>query len=715
MLIEVPEKVVKKIIIKRDGKKVEFDGAKIAIAIQQGFGDVVGNENPETAKYNEIDVNKVYSKVLKRIEKIETDKIKIEQIQDLIEEELKNNGYNDVYEAFASYREKRAQSRQLFFDEKKQHKFLKALENLGLKSANLVDKNNDMETTMGNMFQYASTISRQFAITYLMKKKFSDAHENGDIYIHGMNFIPTGTTSSCQIDINKLCDNGFYIGKNFVNKPNGITEYTKVATIAIQANQKDQYGEQNIPSFDYYMAPGVLQTFKKQLKQIIFDYLELTDFDKFIAINGIEREIEKINTIEINSNIFDKYCRESEELKRMFKIAYKKAYEKTKKITNQAIEAFLYDLNTIYSRAGNRLSFSCINIGTDISPEGRMVTNSILDTIEKIKECEYPKIVFKVKKDINYNEDDKNYDLFEKVCLIATKSKNINFSFLDAEFNIESYKYGDYETEVAYTGIGTRTLENVVDQNKAVSVGRGTLSTTTINLPRLGIKHGIVSNGTANLENFFSELEEKLDLVKDQLLETYEIQCKKSIYNFPFLLEQNIWIDSEKLKQGDNLKKALKHGILNIGFCGLAECLKALIGENQAESKQAQKLGIKIIETMRKKCDEYSEKYNLNFNLIATSKEKITNKFIKLDQAIYGKLKGITDKNSYTNSFHIPENAKISIEDKIKLESKYHSLTNGGHITIIQLKNGTEKDIKNIVKTMNENEIGYGKIIIKEG
>ena len=415
MLIEVPEKVAKKIVVKRDGKKVEFDGAKIALAIQKGFGDIVGNEDPKTAKYNETDVNKVYSKVLSRIEKIDSDKIKIEEIQDLIEEELKNLGYQDVYGAFASYREKRAQSRQLFFDEKKQHKFLKALENLGLKSANAEenkrDRNNDNETTMGNMFQYASTISRQFAITYLMKKKFSEAHENGDIYIHGMNFIPTGTTSSCQIDISKLYDDGFYVGNNYIKEPSGIIAYSNLATVAIQANQNDQYGEQSIPSFDYYMAQGVLKTFKKQLKQLIFDFLELTDFDKFIAINGIEREIEKINTIDFEPSIFDKYCRESEELKRMFKIAYNKAIEKTKKLTDQAMESFIYDLNTIHSRAGNRLPFSCINFGTDTSPEGRMVTKSILTAINNGlgngEECAFPVAIFKVKTGTNFNKEHK--------------------------------------------------------------------------------------------------------------------------------------------------------------------------------------------------------------------------------------------------------------------------------------------------------------------
>ena len=309
MLIEVPEKVANKIVVKRDGKKVEFDGAKIALAIQKGFYDIVKEEGKDS-KYDETDVNKVYTKVLSRIGKLDGERIKIEEIQDLIEEELKNNGYQDVYEAFSTYREKRAQSRQLFFDEKKQHKFLKALEDLGLKSANEeeVKKENrsDSNTSIGTMFQYGSTISRQFAITYLMKKKFSDAHENGDIYVHDMDFLPMGTTTCCQIDLQKLFEDGFFTGHGLVEEPNNIMSYVTATAIAIQANQNDQHGGQSIPAFDYYMAPGVLKTFKKVFKQLVFDYLELTDFDKFIAVNGIEREIVKSNTIEFDVSIFDK-------------------------------------------------------------------------------------------------------------------------------------------------------------------------------------------------------------------------------------------------------------------------------------------------------------------------------------------------------------------------------------------------------------------------
>ncbi len=720
MFIEVPEKVAQKTVIKRDGKKVEFDGAKIALAIQKGFGDVIELE-PTTNKYDETDVNKVYSKVLSRIEKLEGERIKIEEIQDLIEEELKNNGYKDVYEAFSSYREKRAQSRQLFFDEKKQHKFLKALENLGLKSIQDDSKNinQDKRTPMNTMLQYGSTISRQFAITYLIKKKFSEAHENGDIYIHDMDFLPMGTTTCTQINLEKLYEDGFVVGYGFIRKPNDIMSYASLAAIAIQSNQNDQHGQQGIPAFDYYMAPGVLKTFKKQFKQIVFDYLELTDFDKFIAVNGIEREIEKINTIEFDISIFDKYCRESEELKRMFRICYEKAMQKTDSATYQAMEAFIHNLNTIRTRAGASVPFSSINFGTDTSPEGRMVTKNFLKATEaglgNHETAIFPISIFKIKEGVNYSKTDPNYDLLELACKVSVKRMLPRFSFLDASFNKKFFKENNYDTEVAYMGNSIRVIENIVDSNKVVTSGRGNLSYTTINLPRIGIKHGNIANKKLGINEFFEELEEKLDLVKDELLERFEIQCKKNSSNFPFLLGQNIWIDSEKLKDTDNLRKVLKHGTLSIGFTGLAECLKALTGESQAESEETQNLGLKIVKFMKQKCDEYCKKYNLNFTLIATESEKVSSKFVKLDRAIYGKRKGITDKEHYTNSFYIPESTKISVENKIKLEAPYHAYTNGGHITYVSLgslKENKEQELMKVLKIMKEQEIGYGALTI---
>ncbi|MCI9178314.1 MAG: anaerobic ribonucleoside triphosphate reductase [Clostridia bacterium] len=690
MYIEVPEKVMKKVVVKRDGKKVEFNGAKIALAIQKGFSDVI-NE-----RYNQTDVNHVYSKVLTRIAKTDGEKIKIEEIQDLIEEELKNNGYQDVYEAFSNYREKRAQSRQLFFDEKKQHKFLKALENLGLKSANIEESKE--ETALETMLQYGSTISNQFAVTYLMKKKFSGAHENGDIYIDNMEFVPMGTTNCCQIDIQKLYEEK-------LSTENSLLAYISLMLIAIEETKKEEHGGQGIAAFDYILALAILKTFKVELKELIFNYLELTDFDKFIAVNGIEREIEKISSIEVESSIFDKYCRESEELKRLFKIACKKAKQKTEELTYQAMQYFVDH----FKEEKYKTSIS-INLGTDTSLEGRMVTRNFLKVIGEdivpLLVC-----VFKVKEGINYEQKDLNYDLLELACETVAKQKTkLHFSFLDAEFNQKFYNKEDYRTQVAYMNYQTRVLDNIVDTNKAVTIGRGNLSCTTINLPRLGIKHGNISNSKVSLDDFFRELEEMLELVKDQLLERFELQCKKRASNFPFLLGQNLWIDSEKIKPEDNLKKVLKQGTLTIRFIGLAECLKALIGKHHAEEKRAEDLGIKIVSFMRKKCDEYSEKYNLNFTLEAASTQKASKEFIKMDQAIFGKLKGITDKQNYTSSFMIPDGYKISVQKKIDIEAKYHKLTNGGHFTYVET-NKDKSSILKVVSMMKEAQIGYGAII----
>ena len=707
-------------VIKRSGKKVAWNGTKIALAIKKAFDSL---EKDEESHYSEKDVNKVYNAVIKRIEKEykNEEKIKIEAIQDLIEAELQKQGYPDVYKAFADYRERRNISRQVFFGEKKQHKFLKALESLGLKSASEVnDKrenaNVDGDTAMGTMLQYGSTVSKEFAKAYLMKPKFAEAHDNGDIHIHDMDFLPMGTTTCCQIDLNKLFKNGFSTGHGYLRQPKDIISYTALAAIAIQANQNDQHGGQAIPAFDYYMAPGVLATFKKQLKQAIYDYLDLTDLDYYINMDRVAKEIDKIKTIDIDLSMFDPFTKDSEQVKRLFKKAYEKAYEKTDRQTYQAMEAFIHNLNTMHSRAGAQVPFSSINFGTDTSPEGRMVMkNYLLATDAGLGNHEtpiFPISIFKVKEGVNYNKEDPNYDLFRLACEVSAKRLFPNFSFIDAPFNLEYYDPNNFETEVGYMGCRTRVLANVVDPSKSVTPGRGNLSFTSINLPRLGIKHGIVS-GETDLDGFFKELGDLMDLVKDQLLERFEIQCSRRIYNFPFLLGQGVWIDSEKLKPNDRLRKVLKHGTLTIGFIGLAECLKALIGKHHGESEEAQELGLKIIGFMRKRIDEYAKEYNLNFSLIATPAEGLSGRFTNIDKAIYGKIKGVTDREYYTNSFHVPVYYNISAVKKIQIEAPYHAFTNGGHITYVELDGDTAMNVdafEQIIRVMHDNGIGYGAI-----
>ena len=722
-MVDIEDKMLTIAVVKRNGKKVDFDGSKIAVAIKKGFDSVVTDDE---RKYNEKDIQKIYQKVIKRIDKEFVskyiDKIKIEEIQDLIEEELKKNNYEDVYESFSEYRERRAASRQAFSDEKKMHKFLKSLESLGLKSASEENSkrenaNIDGNSAMGTMLQYGSTVSKEFAKAYLMKKKYAEAHDSGDIHIHDMDFLAMGTTTCMQIDLHKLFKNGFSTGHGHLRPPKDIMSYGALAAIAIQSNQNDQHGGQSIPAFDFYLAPGVLMTFKKQFKQSLYELLDFTDFISFVNMDKIAKEVDKLTSIEFDMNIFENIYKDSREVKRIFEKAYDTAIAKTDRTTYQAMEAFVHNLNTMHSRAGAQVPFSSINFGTDTSPEGRMVIKNYLLSVDaglgKGETPIFPISIFKVKEGVNYNKEDPNYDLFKLSCKVSAKRLFPNFSFIDSPFNKQYYKEGDFTTEVGYMGCRTRVLGNVVDPNKSVTPGRGNLSFTTINLPRLGIKHGIITNEKTDLNGFFEELGNLMDMVKDQLLERFEIQCSKKMYNFPFLLGQGVWLDSEKLKPNDRLRKILKHGTLSIGFIGLAECLKALIGKHHGESDEAQKLGLKIIKFMREKCDEYSKQYNLNFTCLATPAEGLSGRFTGIDKAIYGRIKGVTDREYYTNSFHVPVYYNISVVDKIKKEAPYHEFTNAGHISYIELDGDTANNVEafeQIVRIMKENNMGYAAI-----
>ncbi len=720
-------------VVKRNGKKVDFSETKIALAIKKGFDEVIErhrDEDEEGAlpKYSEKDMQKVFHGVLDCIEKEyqDKDKIKIEEIQDLIEQTLQAQKYDDVYESFKSYRERRAQSRLAFTEDKRSHKFLKTLEGLALKSASEDDTkrengNIDGNSAMGTMLQFGSNVSKEFSKTYLMKKKFADAHDDGDIHIHDMDFEAMGTTTCNQIDLDKLFKGGFSTGHGYLREPNDIMSYSALAAIAIQSNQNDQHGGQSIPLFDYYLAPGVVKTYRKQLKMIIQDFLDLTEFNTFINMKSVETEISKLTTIDNQVEVFEKFYKENQTLKILFGMALEKAVSKTERITYQAMEAFVHNLNTMHSRAGAQVPFSSVNFGTDTSPEGRMVVRNYLLAVDAgLGHSEtpiFPISIFKVKEGVNYNPTDPNYDLFQLSCKVSAKRLFPNFEFLDAPYNLQYYVPGRPETEVATMGCRTRVMGNVVDPEKAITPGRGNLSFTTINLPRLAIKHGIVGPNEGakkpDMEGFYKDLDEMVELCKDQLLERFEIQCNKRVYNFPFLMGQGVWMDSEKLKPNDKLKKVLKHGTLSVGFIGLAECLKALIGEHHGESAKAQKLGLEIIGRIRSKLDEYSQQYKLNFTCLATPAEGLAGRFTKLDKAIYGKIKGVTDREYYTNSFHVPVYYNISIAKKIKTEAPYHALTNAGHISYIELDGDTTENVEafeSVVRIMKEAGIGYGAI-----
>ncbi len=727
-MAEVSEILENLVVIKRSGKKVDFDGKKIALAIKKGFDsvEVDTDEEEKEKKYSSKDVQKVYQAVLKRLEKEakDKDKIQIEEIQDFIEEELSSKGYEDVHKSFSEYRDRRNASRQSFFADKKTHKFLKSLENLGLKSANEEDAkrenaNIDGNSPMGTMLQYGATVSKEFAKAYLMKPEFAKMHDEGTIHIHDMDFLAMGTTTCCQIDLSRLFKNGFDTGHGFVRPPQDISTYGSLAAIVIQANQNDQHGGQAIPALDYYLAPGVLKTFKKQFKQTVYDFLDLEGFLEYVNFDRFVREVDKLESIEFDIQVLTDYQKASTRVQEVFTKGYEKAIQKTDRATQQAMEAFIHNLNTMHSRAGAQVPFSSVNFGTDTSPEGRMVIKNFLLSADrglgKGETPIFPVSIFKVKEGVNYNKEDKNYDLFRLACKVSAKRLFPNFSFIDAPFNLQYYKPGNPATEIAYMGCRTRVIGDVTAPDNEVVVGRGNLSWTTINLPRLGIKYGIAlkEREKCDIKGFYKELDYLMETVKDQLLERFEVQCNKRCYNFPFLLGQGVWTNGEKLKPTDRLRKVWKHGSLSIGFIGLAECLKALTGKHHGESEESQKLGLEIIKFMRKKCDEFAERYHLNFACLATPAEGLSGRFTAIDKAIYGKIKGVTDREYYTNSFHVPVYYHISIHDKLYTEAPYHALTNGGHISYIELDGDAASNVdafERVIHTMKDAGIGYGAV-----
>ncbi len=703
------------IILKRDNQKSKFNGEKIAVAIKKGFDSL------ELKKYDGTDVNNVYNAVLATLEEsAKLDQfVSIEHIQDLIERELLRQNYIDVYESFSSYRQRRNESRKIFIS--KQHKFLKAIETLNQKEsidddAKRENANVDGNSPMGMMLQFGSTVSKEYAKAYQMSESFYQAHDSGQIHIHDMDFLPMGTTTCQQINLAKLFENGFSTGHGHLRSPRDIMSYTALAAIAIQSNQNDQHGGQSIPAFDYYMAPGVLYTFKKQFKQRIYDFLDISDL---LPSNDMEKIAKKVDAFpSIDLSLDDLHTLgKNEASNKIIEKAYEKALLMTDRITYQAMEAFIHNLNTMHSRAGAQVPFSSINFGTDLSAEGRMVIKNYLLALEsglgKGETPIFPISIFKVKEGVNFNPEDPSYDLFKLAIRASSKRLFPNFSFIDSPFNLQYYKEGRYETECTYMGCRTRVMGDVTDPENEVVEGRGNLSFTSINLVRLGIKHGIATNDTPDIEGYFEELRYLMALVKDQLLERFELQCNMSISNFKFLLGQGVWKNSDTLKPRENLRRVLQHGSLTFGFIGLAESLKALIGLHHGESEEAQALGLRIVTFMREIADEYAQEYNLNFTVIATPAEGLSGRFVAIDRSIYGKIEGVTDREFYTNSFHVPVYYDISIDKKLELEGPYHALTNAGHITYVELDGDTTKNLEafeEVIRKMRANNIGYGAI-----
>lgn len=581
--------------------------------------------------------------------------------------------------------------------------------------------NIDGNTAMGSMLKYGSEGAKHFYESYVLNPAHSEAHRNGDIHIHDLDFY-TLTTTCCQIDLIKLFHDGFSTGHGVLREPNDIASYASLACIAIQSNQNDQHGGQSIANFDYGLAPGVAKTYKKRYRSNLTSLIEVMDcaahakktkeiFQTLTAENLIptldgsqaytEREKELLLEAGVPEEILDK----------IQSFSAKKATEETDKATYQAMEALLHNLNTMHSRAGAQTPFSSINYGMDTSTEGRMVMKNMLLVTEaglgNGETAIFPIQIFRVKDGVNFNPGEPNYDLFKLSCRVSAKRLFPNFSFQDAPFNLQYYKEGHPETEIAYMGCRTRVIGNVNDPEREITYGRGNLSFTSINLPRIAIL------ANKNIDWFFSELDRKIDLVVEQLLERFEIQAKKKVHNYPFLMGEGVWIDSEKLNYDDEVREVLKHGTLSVGFIGLAEALKALLGVHHGESEIAQNLGLDIIGHMRKRMDDLSAETHLNFSLLATPAEGLSGRFVRMDRERFGSIEGVTDREYYTNSFHIPVYYPISAYKKIQLEAPYHELTNAGHITYIELDGDPSTNLdafEKVIRYMKAQGIGYGSI-----
>jgi len=703
-------------IIKRDGRVVLYDQNKIAAAILRAL-EAAGDGNAA-------DAARVANDVQRTLERLFPNEMPgIESIQDTVEQQLMNHGFNKAAKAYILYRANRTRAREASTS------LMKTIDEITNIDARISDMkrdnaNIDGNTAMGSMLQIGAAGAKAYNELYLLRPEHARAYREGDIHIHDFDFYSL-TTTCCQIDILKLFRDGFSTGHGYLREPKSIGSYAALAAIAIQSNQNDQHGGQSIPNFDYAMAEGVGRTYRRAYLQMLVeaveDRLDLDDASETVrktveAVEAATGETARLeNTIAFDGGLVVGLAAEfgitEKDASHLIARARKRAYAMTDRDTYQAMEGFVHNLNTMHSRAGAQTPFSSINYGTDTTPEGRMAIRNILLALDAGlghgETCIFPIHIFKVKEGVNYNEGDPNYDLFQLSCKVSARRLFPNYTFLDAPFNLQYYVPGRPETEVATMGCRTRVMGNVYDPERQIAYSRGNLSFTSINLPRLALE----SEG--NEAKFYEKLQDMLELVCQQLLDRFEIQAAKHVYNYPFLMGQGVWLDADKLTVQDDLREVLKHGTLSIGFIGLAETLTALYGRHHGQSEELQQKGLEIVGYMRDYCDRKSRELQMNVTLLATPAEGLSGRFIRMDQKRYGRIEGITDREYYTNSFHIPVWYPISVFDKIRLEAPYHALCNAGHISYVELDGDTAKNIEAfeaVVRCMHDCGIGYGSI-----
>ena len=709
-------------VTKRAGHSVPYDRAKIRNAIAAASKEYV---HPMTG----IEIDDVTTAVEAAFGA--RTEISVEEIQDLVEKQLLVHGFHDIARRYITYRQRHAQRRlaQKHLMASYRDIFFADAVDSDLKRDNA---NINTDASMGIMLKLGAEGAKHFVDNYVLEERYAVADRENFIHIHDKDFSLI-TFNCCQIDLLKLFRGGFSTGHGFLREPNSIRAYASLACIAIQSNQNDMFGGQSINAFDYAMADGVKKSFRKALVEEAWKALLYrlgrghftheafkkalrAELDFAVCIYAEKQDDERAERARselvralsaVYSAAFETPV--AQELEADARTVYQLACESVKEETHQAMEALIHNFNTLHSRAGAQVPFSSINYGMDTSPEGRLVIREVLSAIwQGLGNGEtaiFPISVFQLKAGVNYNPEDPNYDLFIESCRVSARRLFPNYVNLDAPYNLQYYKPGDYNSCVATMGCRTRVMSNVNGPEQSGS--RGNFSFTTINLPKLALE------AKGDLDAFWELYDHYIDLCHDYLLDRLKIIEEKHVYNYPFLMGQGVWMDSEKAAPVDSIKDLLKHASYSIGFCGLAECLVALTGKHHGESAAAQELGLKIVGHMRERTDAYTEAEHRNWTTFGTPAESTAGQFQRANKKAYGIIPGVTDRSYMTNSSHVPVYYDISAYDKICIEAPYHALENAGHIAYIEMDGDPSKNVKafeKVVRAMHDANMGYFSI-----
>lgn len=670
------------LVVKRDGRVVGYNEEKIKAAIRKAM---------LTTELGEDEA--LIAKITDRIGVTGADRMTVEEIQDRVEIELMKSSRKEVAKRYIAYRDQRSIARRA----KTRDMFLEIIE---AKNNDVTRENANMNTDSpaGMMMKFASETTKPFVDDYLLSNEAKQAVRNNYIHIHDKDYYPTKSLTCVQHPLDRILRHGFVAGHGESRPAKRIETASVIACISLETAQNEMHGGQAIPAFDFYLAPYVRATFKEELAKT--------------------EEITGLDLSEYADKDFKDYVRRSLDGLKGEERAVQHAMNCTVGNVHQAMEAFIHNMNTIHSRGGNQVVFSSINYGTDTSAEGRCVIRELLNsTYEGVGNgatAIFPIQIWKKKRGVSYLPEDPNYDLYKLACKVTARRFFPNFLNLDASFNRdEAWRADDperYLHEVATMGCRTRVYENRFGPK--TSVGRGNLSFTTINIVRLAIEVMSITDPRERVERFFQRLDETLDITARQLADRFDFQKTALAKQFPLVMSK-LWNGSDALNPNDTVESVINQGTLGIGFIGLAECLIALTGKHHGEDDYAQQLGLRIVSHMRSRANEFSEKYKHNYSILATPAEGLSGRFTKRDRKTFGVIKGITDKDYYTNSNHVPVYYHCSPRHKAKIEAPYHPLTLGGHIFYVEIDGDAthnEEAISQIVDLMDKYDIGYGSV-----